>query len=172
VNLHIVYTASKSWVGRLIRWATKQRVSHTAFVNTEDGRRYVYEAGWLKFVRTPYEKWSKTRTIVAAPPLVQSIDAAEPLVRSWVNVPYDYPALFGMAWVAIGRWLKKKWHNPLNSARALICSESGAVALQYARYPRADRLCPESTTPGDLLRFQQEVATGRPVIAPGYYDAA
>lgn len=66
---------------------------------------------------------------------------------------YDYKGLFGMAWVELGRWLKKKWVNPWQSSDAMFCSELVAQVLKDSNYPGAEQFDPGSTDPEQLLRF-------------------
>ena len=66
---------------------------------------------------------------------------------------YDYQGLFGMAWVEIGRWLKKKWKNPWHSTKAMFCSELVAKVLIDSKYPGFEGMDPASTDPEMLLQF-------------------
>lgn len=66
---------------------------------------------------------------------------------------YDYLGLFGMAWVLLGRWLKRKWRNPWESSKALTCAEAVVYILQESDYPGARMLDPSSVTPQDILDF-------------------
>jgi hypothetical protein len=66
---------------------------------------------------------------------------------------YDYQGLIGMAWVEIGRWLKKKWRNPWHSSNALFCSELIAQVMIDSSYPGSEKFSPESTDPEMLLQF-------------------
>jgi hypothetical protein len=66
---------------------------------------------------------------------------------------YDYRGLVGMAWVELGRWLRKKWSNPWQSSKAMFCSELVAQVLVDSNYPMAQQFDPASTDPEQLLEF-------------------
>jgi hypothetical protein len=100
-----------------------------------------------------YEKFKNENKIVTvmtpSPTIVSGIDA----VLGDLGTGYDLKGTFGALFVVVGKWLKKKIHNPFSSPHRLFCSESVARVLVAAKYPGAELLVPEDTTPEDLMEF-------------------
>jgi hypothetical protein len=153
VNVRIGFSTSNSWISRIIRWFTDSRVSHCFFVyyDTDWGRDMVMEAtsgGFRIVAYSIYEQSTLTLLRLKYPVESGLSDAVD-----WLGEAYDYEGLFGMAWVELGRWLKRKWANPLRSANAMFCSEAVVRVLQASNYPNADTLDAQSTDPQMLLEF-------------------
>jgi hypothetical protein len=151
--VRIGFSTTNSWVGRAIRWLTKSTVSHVFLLFEFAGREWVVEAGWNGVVIIPWSKFQAQNVVVKLidVPEAYSIDLGRTL--DMVGEPYDYSGLLGMTWVMVGRWLRKKWHNPTQSGKALFCSEMVVILLQQSGYPGADTLDSHSTSPDDLLKF-------------------
>jgi len=140
----------------LIRWFTKSKVSHAwlLFDDTFFGLQMVLEATEVGFRVLPFANFqAEGNDIVAvvqpAAPLEDGLkDAAQ-----WLGESYDFVGLFGTSFVLLGRWLHRKWKNPLASPHAMFCSEAVTRVLQAANYPGSEALVPASTTPQDLLDF-------------------
>ena len=147
MRIRFGFSTSDWWVSRVIRFFTRAKVSH-AFVlleGTELGD-LVLEAEWcgLKLSTRAALTRGSTRIVALVDPIPGMAGPVEKATRaalSWLDVPYDYAGLFGMAWVAFGRWLGKKWKNPLRSARSMFCSDAVvALVLQPAGWPGAAEL--------------------------------
>lgn len=69
----------------------------------------------------------------------------------WLNRPYDYAGLIGMAAVEAGRLLGQwRVHNPLLNPRALFCSEYVKLVLFASGYNVLDDVPPGSCDPQQL----------------------
>ena len=149
-------TSKTNWLSRLIRWFTRGTVSHAFIVyyDQEWKRDMVMEAeggagGSIRIVRFNPDN----------PEIVRLIDPKHDIEVGMIKMVdrlgevYDYGGLIGMAWVEIGRWLKKKWINPWHSSKSMFCSELVAQILIDAGYPGADKLDPPCTDPQMLLDF-------------------
>jgi len=149
-------TSKTSWISRIIRWFTRSTVSHCFIVydDLEWGRQMIMESegglgGSVRIVNFN----AASQDIVK---LVTPKYDIEPGMRRMVDrlgEVYDYQGLFGMAWVELGRWLKKKWRNPWQSSKAMFCSELVAQVLKDSKYPGAEKFDPGSTDPQMLLEF-------------------
>ena len=152
-------TNSNSWISGVIRWFTRSTVSHCFIVYYDDewNREMVMESegglgGAVRIVN--FNAYSSH--IVALIEPKYDIEAGMTKMVDRLGDVYDYGGLFGMAWVIFGRWLKKKWRNPLQSSKALFCSELVAQVLIDSGYPGSAMLHPPTTDPELLLRFFEE----------------
>jgi len=105
------------------------------------------------FQLIPYERFLKTNNVVMVydPDPSYHLDVGLRAVAPLIGEPYDKVGLIGMAWVMLGRWLKRKVRNPLASSKALFCSESVALVLAKSAVPEAAMLVPELATPADVV---------------------
>jgi hypothetical protein len=149
-------TQLKNPLSRLIRWLTKSKASHAwlLFDDTFFGLRMVMEATEVGFRILPFSNFqAEGNDIVAivqpAAPLEDGVMAA----GQWLGESYDFAGLLGTSFVLLGRWLRRKWKNPLASPHAMFCSEAVVRVIQAAKYPGSEALVPASTTPQDLLNF-------------------
>ena len=151
-------TQIKSPVSWLVRKLTKSQCSHAIFVYFDKDWQtdMVMEAADVGFRLISLEKFKKSNEIIAliAPPV--DIDVGFKYVGlEYLGTMFDYFGLLGNGPILLGRWLKRKWHNPWNSPKSLFCSEAVVVALQKSGVPGADVLVPQDTTPQDLMDFMQ-----------------
>ena len=146
-------TSKKSWVSRIIRWFTKSKTSHTFLVYYDQdwSRDMIMESTEGGYKISPYSKYESEVVAVFTPK--QSIEVGLAKSVDWLGEAYDYTGLIGMMWVEFGRWIKRKWHNPLHSSNAMFCSEAVVRVLQDSNYPGADQFDPTSTDPEMLLEF-------------------
>ena len=149
-------TNKTNWISRIIRWFTKGEASHCFLIYYDDEfeRDMVMEATEGGFKITPFSKYQTEVVAVFMPK--QSIEIGVKKAVDWLEESYDYTGLFGMIWVCFGKWLKRKWNNPLHSANTMFCSEAVVKVLQLSNYPRADQFDASSTSPEDLLEFFQK----------------
>lgn len=162
--IKIGFSASDSLISRAIRWFTRSQASH-AFLVVEGGFfgvTVVMEATNGGFRIVPFEHYvnEHTRLVRLVEPRT-SLDEGVRRAALWLGEHYDYGGLFGMAIVMVGRWLRRKWRNPWQNARAMFCSEAVVYVLQASGYEGADRLSPSETSPEDLMTFLErgEVST-------------
>ena len=105
------------------------------------------------FQLIPYERFLRQNNVVMVydPDPSYRLDIGLRAVAPLIGEPYDKVGLIGMAWVMLGRWLKRKVHNPFASSKALFCSESVAMVLVRSDVPEAAMLIPERVTPADVV---------------------
>lgn len=142
-----------SW---LVRKFSGSSASH-AFIIYHDkdwDADIVLEAHELGFRLIPLSHFEKSNELVASFVPKVSIEAGICWVAlEYLGSSYDYGGLFGGVFLMIGRWLKKKWHNPFDEAHHVFCSEACVLAMQKSNYPGAETLVAHDTTPQDLLEF-------------------
>lgn len=153
--IYIGFSGSKDWLSNLIRVFTKGKFSH-AFLAYDDpvvGCKMVMEAQWDGF---HVKKLSKSPSSGGDMLLLQpkhDISNLPKVCSNWLGDPYDYTGFLGAIPVMISRFFNKKSKNMLSDAKAKFCSEAIALGLQEIKYPGADKLIPDQTTPQDLLNF-------------------
>jgi hypothetical protein len=155
------FSTSNALVSRLIRYFTKAKVSHTFLVIRSPmlEEDLVIEAGWGGFQATTLRRFKKKNEIVALLKPIVPLDKGLRDSLAWLGESYDFGGLFGMAFVLLGRWLRRKYANPLHDSRALFCSEANTLVLQASGYPGADGLAPTETSPEDLFLFMKGAET-------------
>jgi hypothetical protein len=151
--IYVGFSASDSWLSRLIRWMTGSEVSH-AFVGFDWlDTEWVLEADRVGVRVIPFDQFAAENHIVDMIPVADSLDAIRPALLK-LGRRYDYGGLFGSVIVLVGRWLRLKWHNPLQNGRALFCSELVVEdVLKPMGWPGAAELSAGDTNPADLRRF-------------------
>lgn len=153
--IQIGFNTSNALISRIIRFFTRQEVSHAFIVydDEEFGGKFVLEANWDGYHVKPYEEAVKGSTKIILVEPRYNVTELLKVCSQWLGKPYDYPGLVGNVPVMISRWFKKKAKNPTQNPKAMFCSEAIAVALQKIGYPGADELDASTTTPQDLLDF-------------------
>ena len=163
-------TQLKNPLSRLIRYCTGSKASH-AWLLVEDtffGLEMVMEATETGFRLVPYANFkAEGNDIVAVLEPPYSLDLGVHEAARWLGRRYDFAGLLGSFFVILGRWLRRKWRNPLASPRAMFCSEAVVEVLQAAKYPDSSALDPASTTPQDLLDFFTKAGVAEPRHARG-----
>lgn len=142
-----------SWA---VRTLTGSPASHAFFIyhDRDWDCDCVLEAHELGFRLVSLEQFEKRNEIVATFNPCYPIDVGVASVaREFIGSIYDFGGLIGFVFVMVGRWFRRKLRNPLASHHALICSESIVLALQRSKYPEAETLDLEGTSPQDLLKF-------------------
>lgn len=121
-RVYVAFYWGTAWYSKVIEWFTNGP-SHAALVYVDD------EFGaWLQ-LGSEANGWvfipCRTSDILRAYEL-PGIDLWKGVRKQigWLNAPYDFGGLFGMAWVMVAwRWFKMKVRNPLQSRKAWFCSE-------------------------------------------------
>ena len=150
--IKIGFSTSKALTSRAIRWVTRSRVSHV-FLLVEDsflGQSMVMEAIGSGFQLIPYTNFQTGNEIVTLITPVVPLEDGVKKATAWLGEKYNFEGLAGMLLVLAGRWLGRKWRNPLRSAHAVFCSEVATMILQSVNYPGVMNLDPQSTDPEDL----------------------
>ena len=152
--MHIVFTTSDSFVSSVIRKVTRSQVSHVALRLQLEGVVVFLHAdvGGVKIV--PEDVFYTNRTSRYAFAFKEPVSPK--LAVEYIGSRYDYIGLVGHLFRALLKWLGYSWKRPLQSPRALVCSEFIA-RLGIVSFVGLD---PENTTPHDLL----EVCKGAPEL--------
>jgi hypothetical protein len=149
-------TRTRNLMSRAIRWLTGSKASH-AWLLVEDtffGIDMVMEATEVGFRLIPFDNFkAEGNDIVALLEAPYPLDEGVHAAARWIGERYDFAGLLGSAFVLLGRWLRKKWRNPMASSRSMFCSEAVVRVMQAAGYPGSESFDPEATTPQDLLDF-------------------
>lgn len=153
-------TSKHNPLSKLIRWFTRSTVSHAFLIywDTDWQRDMVMEAtsGGVRIV--PIEHYEKQIVCVFTPK--HPLDAGLAKAVDWLGEHFDYSGLVGMVWVRIGRWLGRKWRNPLRSAHGMFCSEFVSRTMVAVPYPGTGQWDPQSIDPQALVEFfSKEQAT-------------
>jgi hypothetical protein len=154
MSTRIAFSTSKeSIVSKIIRWFTKSRTSHCFLVyyDLDFDRDMVMESTEGGYKITPFSKYESSLVAIFEPK--QSIDVGLKKSVDWLEEDYDYSGLIGMAWVCLGKFLKRKWNNPFCSSKSMFCSEAVVKVLQLSNYPGSEQFDASSTSPEDLLKF-------------------
>lgn len=166
MNTRIGFSTPKSFnpVSWLVRKVSGSVASHAFFIYFDQdwGADMVLEAHELGFRLIPFAHFEKKNEIVATFKPRSPIEAGlQHVALEYLGTAYDYGGLFGGAFLLLGRWLKRKWHNPLENARHVFCSEAVVIALQKSAYLGASELEARDTTPQDLLEFFTKEGSSR-----------
>jgi hypothetical protein len=156
-RIRIGVSYPKKWnpLSPLIRWVMGTPYSHI-WILLDDAlfdEDMVLGAENEGFTLFPYERFLLTNNVVKIydPHPDYHLEVGLRQAVTLIGEPYDKLGLLGMAWVMLGRWLKRKVRNPLASKKALFCSESVAMVLVKSAVPEAAMLIPERATPEDVV---------------------
>lgn len=150
------FSTPRAWnpLSALIRWMTRSRVSHT-WLLVEDPAfqlRLVLEAGSSGFRLVSFTHFVKDNKVVALVRTAAPLGGALPAAGGWLGKSFDLLGLFGIFLTLVARWFRQRpWKNPFPTPSALFCSEAVVKVLKEARYPGAEALEDEGTTPAQLL---------------------
>lgn len=142
-----------SW---LVRKFTGSTASHAFFIyhDADFDMDMVMEAHELGFRLTPFEHFKKKNQLVAVFVPVKSIDVGLIYVaKRYLGTMYDYGGLLGEIVVMLGRWLKRKWKNPLRGAKNVFCSEAVCIAMQQSPGYEDFKEDPDSVDPQTLMQY-------------------
>ena len=146
----VVFTASKSWFSKAIRWFTKSRVSHVFIEFPVWGQDCAVEAtvGGTRLVLA-----SKARHDVVKEYRFKDGVEKRTLIHMMqhLGTPYDYTGVLFIAWMKIAwSWLKMKARAASWSSKALKCSELVFMFLYEAGvHVQSEK---ELVSPEDILK--------------------
>lgn len=149
-DVRIVFTASKTPLGKLIRRITKSPVSHVMIEIPVWGRRMIVEAtlGGTRLVPACRSRHHVVKEYMC------NFEVKDGLfeIAEHLGDRYDYVGLLVIAWVKLTwSWFKCKkfkWQN-----KSIKCSELVTMFLCASDVEGACDLNVELTTPDDLLDF-------------------
>lgn len=139
-----------SW---LVRKLTGSTVSHAwlLYRDHDFDLEMVMEAHEFGFRLLPYDTFQRHNVVVEVVNPDVNLDIGLRMLARRLGSAYDYGGLIGMVVVLLGRWLKRKWRNPLASSHAMFCSEAVVLALQASDCERAKTLVASTTSPQALM---------------------
>lgn len=158
MNTRVAFSTPKHFnpVSWLVRKFTGSTASHAFFIyyDVDFCSDMVMEAHEVGFRIIPLAHFEKKNEILATfTPKTSIEEGLKKVALEYLGTMYDYGGLFGGLVTMFGKWLKRKWHNPLQSSKAVFCSEAVVIALQESKYPGADGLEARDTTPQDLMNY-------------------
>lgn len=155
VKVRIGFSTSRHLLSYVIRWFTKSKASHAWILVSDSflGQDMVMQATMGGFQMESFESFKKRHKVVTILDPNFPLDKGVQKAAHWLGFRYDYLGLFGSLFVIMGRWLNRKWKNPLNDSNALFCSEVAVMVLEESGFPGARPLDAPSVSPGDLMEF-------------------
>jgi len=152
--IKIVFTASDTWIGRLIRCLTRGKVSHVMIQYPSDlwGGEWIAEATATGVRKIPADR---ARHHVMAE-FQCSFDPGPALkkISAHVGSSYDYAGVFVLAWAIVSwRLFRRKVRRPLNNTKGQFCSEFVSRFFRAADLPGTERWNPERSSPQRLLQY-------------------
>jgi hypothetical protein len=151
-DIRIIFTASKTPFGKIIRKITRSQVSHVMIEVSVWGRRMIAEAtiGGTRLVPSYKSRHHVIKEYEC------KIDVQKGLfeISEHFGDKYDYAGLFVIAWVKLTySWFKYKLKTFKWKNKSIKCSELVAMFLRANNVEGANELNVELTTPDDLLNF-------------------
>lgn len=156
-NVRVGFSTPKRFnpISWLVRKVTGSRCSHAWFLYYSDtfDMEMVAEAHELGFRLQPYERFLEDNIVVAViTPKFPIDNGLKCVVREYLTTGYNWGGLLGMAIVALGRKLKKRWNNPLRSPKHVFCSEAVYRAMKWSKGYESIDEDPESVDPEELMK--------------------
>jgi hypothetical protein len=145
-----------SW---LVKVFTGSKASHAFFVylDTDFDMEMVMEAHELGFRLTPFEHFKTRNKLVGLYKPIKPIDVGMKYVaKRYLGTAYDFKGLFGGIIVQLGRWLKRKWRNPMRGAKNVVCSEAIVISMQMSPGYEEFKDDPDSVDPQLLMKYCDE----------------
>jgi hypothetical protein len=151
-DVRIVFTASKTPLGKIIRKVTKSPVSHVMIEIPVWGRRMIVEAtlGGTRLAPSFKSRHHVVKEYIC------KFDVKNGLyeISNELGAHYDYAGLFVIAWVKLTwSWFKYKFKTFKWKNKSIKCSELVAMFLRANNIEGSEELNIELTTPDDLLDF-------------------
>jgi hypothetical protein len=157
VNVRVGFSRPRAFnpLSWLIMRAQRSEVSHTFLVyfDEEWGADFVLEAHELGFRLLPFARFQRENVVVGLFRTKVDLEPGLKWAANWLGTTYDFGGLLGMAWVMLGRMLRKRFRNPLQNSHSMFCSEMNVRVLQFCAEPGSERIASSGTSPLDLLRF-------------------
>jgi hypothetical protein len=153
--IQIGFTRTNTLLSNIIRLGTSGVYSH-AFISYYDpiiGDNMCMEAQWDGFHLKKLSKATVNDTKVEILTPKHSIKELPKVCANYLGDPYDYPGIMGAVPVMLARFFKIKLKNVTEDAKAKFCSEAITLGLQEIKYPGAEKLIANQTTPQDLYNF-------------------
>jgi len=152
-NIRVAFSTGNSFISKAIRWFTSSKASHCFFIyyDIDWSRDMVLEATEGGYKITPLSFYQQDITDVFTPKY--SVETGLSKSIDWLGEGYNYTGLVGMIWVELGKWLKRKWKNPLRNSSTMFCSEAISRIMMESNYPGTEKWDPQSIDPEMLIEF-------------------
>ncbi len=150
--IKIVFTASRGFVGRAIRWLTRGRVSHVMIEYTSGawGGSWIAEATAVGVRKVPSYK---ARHDVVAEFEFDGEDGLKAL-SEYVGQNYDYAGIVVFGWALLWwRIFRRRLKKPTKNTKGQFCSELVSRLFIAKQLPETETWDPEKKTPEDLLAY-------------------
>jgi len=136
-------------------WVTEAPVSHCfVLINDPILGDMVMQATSGGVQINTLKTFKLTHNIVTViEPKVDLSQAIKEIIEEDLGDGYDYTGDLGVAWIRLGKWLGKKWHNIFHTKKHEFCSALLTKLIQKARWPGSETLVPDEVDPGELLKF-------------------
>jgi hypothetical protein len=156
--IRIVFTASDTRIGRLIRKLTKGRVSHCFLQHPSAvwGGEWSTEATWPMVLQRPAERsrHNIVKEFECRFDIVECCRANRKEVGKWYA--FEGLAIFGL-WLIIWRVFRHKIRHPFHSPKGDFCSELAVKVFRSSKQlPDIDKFDPDYTDPESLLKFCEQ----------------
>jgi len=152
--IRIVYTASNTLFGKVIRYLTNSKVSHVMIQYSSDlwGGEWVAEATLPMVCKMPAEK--ARRNVVTEFECLFDAKPALHAIRDEIGKWYDFKLIFGLGFILmLWKFLKIKIRRPLGNSKGDICSEFVAKFYKAAKLPNSGNIVPSRYYPELSLNY-------------------
>lgn len=142
-------------ISALIRLITRSPISH-CWILYHDAQfkiDMIMESSFEGFRITPYAIFQKKNDGIQLFTPKYDLDTGLIQAGNKLGETYDVDGLLGMLIPLLGRWFKKKWHNPFRSSTEMFCSQAIVEVMQASNYPGSEQLIAADTSPDDLYNF-------------------
>ena len=162
------FSASNSWISKIIRWFRQSNVSHTFIIINRGDRLFVMEAGKRQVQIASYDKhYAKNKGYVELyKPEVDdtTINKAIDDMMPYLERGYGYLQLVGFALVSLLQRIGINIDNPIGTG--IICSElvrEYLLKLGFEEYRKLDR---DTTAPDNLLALIKKSKKFKRMVRP------
>lgn len=151
-DVHIVFTATPTPLGALIRKITKSPVSHVMIEVSVWNKKMIAEATFHGTRFVPSKKFK--RNVIREYKCKFNTDSGLSEIAGYFGTSYDFTGLFVIAWVKLlWSWFKYRFKNFKWRNKSIKCSELGVIFLNASNLDGFENFNLELTTPDDLLVF-------------------
>lgn len=150
----VVFTASQTWIGKVIRWITGGKVSH-AMIQYPDpvwGGDWIAQATWPQVVKVPAEHARHRVYVEYRCP--DNVAQAFPKIRDFIGEWYSVEGIVILGWIKLWwRVFRRKFKVPHYTVKGQFCSELVARLFMAAGLPETAGWDVERITPEDLRLY-------------------
>lgn len=149
----IGFSTTNHFLSKIIRLVIKSKFSHVWIYIKEDKKETVLESTFGGVHEISFESFKHGKSAYKILDPKQDLSCGLAFARSLIGTSYDDDELVGGLWVQIGRWLKKKFHNPFSEPKEMDCAHFVMLFLQACKYPGSEKFIPGDTEPKDIYKL-------------------